>query len=107
MWWKRKKKSRNEHVEKSDEDIDYEKLQEGLELLLLVAEFEKRYWECPPVTRFSGMRKARRWRREVNIFRAGYKVGMEWARKSIINSGWLKKDIQEELERKEKSEESG
>ena len=120
MWLKRKKKSLNEHeltvgtfeyqvdvhVEKKYEDMSWEELQEGLELVRLVAEFEQKYGEMPELKQFGhfilGWRKAKRWKHDFDILREGVKSGTKWAKKWIKDSGWLKDGVQEELEREEK-----
>ena len=118
--WKRKKKNLNEpslsigafeyqadvHVEKKYEDMSWEEIQEGLELVRLVAEFDQRYGEIPELKKFGpfilGWRKVMRWKHEFDIFREGVKSGSKWAMEWIENSGWLKDGVREELERGEK-----
>lgn len=92
--------------DKKYEDMSWEEIQEGLELLRLVAEFEEKYGKIPDLKRFGpftlGWRKVKRWKRDFEIFHEGVKSGSKWAMKWIEDSGWLKDGVQEELERKEK-----
>jgi len=95
----------NVMVEDKLENMSWEEIEEGFETLRLVAEFEKIYGKCPTVHRFWGMRKAKKWIHEYNIFKEGAKVAEKWTVEWIKNSGWLKEDVQKELEREEKEEE--
>lgn len=94
------------HVEKKTEDMSWEEIQEGFELLRLVAEFEQKYGEIPELKKFGhfifGWRKVQRWKRNFDIFHEGAKSGTKWAKEWIENSGWLKEDIQKKFEREEK-----
>lgn len=112
MWIKRKKKTLEDVEEdKKFEDMSYEEIQEGLELLRLVAEFGEKYGEMPELKQFGpfilGWRKVKRWKHDFNIFREGVNSDSKWAMKGIKDSGWLKDGVPEELEREEKEEETG
>ena len=119
MWAWLKKKKRVEETELTvgtfeyqadmqKEDMSWEELQEGFELLRLVSEFEAGYGEIPELRKFGpfylGWRKVKRWRANFDIFQEGVKSGTKWAKEWIENSGWLKEDIQKKIEREEKEE---
>lgn len=119
MWAWLKKKKRVEETELTvgtfeyqadmqKEDMSWEELQEGFELLRLVSEFEAGYGEIPELRKFGpfylGWRKVKRWRANFDIFQEGVKSGTKWAKEWIENSGWLKEDIQKKFEREEKEE---
>ena len=108
MWLKRKIEA---DLKRRYEDMSWEEIQGGIELLRLVAEFDQKYGEMPELKQFGpfilGWKKVKRWKHDFNIFREGVKSGSKWAKEWIKDSGWLKDGVQEELERGEKGEGTG
>jgi maltose-binding protein MalE len=107
MWTKKKIEA---DLKRRYDDMSWEEIQEGLELVRLVAEFEQKYGEMPELKQFGpfifGWKKVKCWKHDFNIFREGVKSGSKWAKEWIKNSGWLKGDIQKKFEQEEKEEET-
>lgn len=94
------------------EGMTWKEINEGLDVMVLMERFEKLYGDAPEVTWLDVLKstlrlpnKFERWHNGFTMFRAGAKAGRVTQWKWIMNSGWLKKVVQEEFEKQMEGDE--
>lgn len=81
------------------DEMTWEELNEGLEALLIISEFEKICGEIPKHRiKIFATYNIGQWLERLHIFKKGYKLGLKTALRRFVNSGWLKPDYQKKLE---------
>ena len=85
------------------EDKEWQDLNEGLEAIFIISEFEKVCGEIPKHRiKIFAHYNIGQWIERLEIFKKGYGVGCKRTMKYIIGSGWLKKDCEDKLREKMK-----
>lgn len=111
---KRDKKDEKGKPDDPWKDMTWKEINKALDIAALMERFEKYQGELSNITSLDMLKnmlrlpnKVDKWIKGFEIFSEGAKAGKEMAWKWIMNSGWLKKIVQEEFEKQMKGDENG